>query len=175
MKQRKPGRNGLIFALFPINLQYQSSFPNNPDELKLKGKQYKIRGIVTNFRNNERDGLSVIKWYRERCGMGEKVHSIIKNDLAGGRFPSGKFGVNAAWWWINILAYNIVSFMKNNVFGNRWKTARMKKIRFALINVPGRLPAGKNQMVIKISEDHPNAWIIKEAFEIVKRRMQPAP
>ena len=24
----------------------------------------------------------------------------MKADLAGGKFPSGDFGENAAWWWI---------------------------------------------------------------------------
>jgi hypothetical protein len=159
----------------PMDLQLKLSFPNDPDEIELNDKRYKIRGIVTNFRNYEKDGLSVIKWCRERCGMGEKVHSIMKNDLAGGRLPSGKFGVNTAWWWINILTYNIVSFMKNNVFGEKWKPARMKKIRFSLINIPCRLPAGKNQILVKINENHPNALEIKESLVIIERGMLPAP
>jgi hypothetical protein len=25
---------------------------------------------------------------------------VMKEDLAGGPLPSGKFGQNAAWWWI---------------------------------------------------------------------------
>jgi hypothetical protein len=99
----------------------------------------------------------------------------MKNDLAGGRLPSGKFGVNTAWWWINILTYNIVSFMKNNVFGEKWKPARMKKIRFSLINIPCRLPAGKNQILVKINENHPNALEIKESLVIIERGMLPAP
>ncbi len=34
------------------------------------------------------------------------------NDLAGGRLPSGKFGVNAAWWRIMILALNPTAALK---------------------------------------------------------------
>jgi hypothetical protein len=30
----------------------------------------------------------------------EQVHLVMKEDLAGGKLPSGKFGVNAAWWQI---------------------------------------------------------------------------
>ena len=35
--------------------------------------------------------------YRQRCGKGEQVHSVLKSDLAAGRLPSGLFGANAAW------------------------------------------------------------------------------
>ena len=31
-------------------------------------------------------------WYRQRCGKGEEVHGVLKEDLAGGRLPSGLFG-----------------------------------------------------------------------------------
>ena len=34
------------------------------------------------------------------CGKSEEAHSVMKEDLAGRKLPSGKFGVNAAWWWV---------------------------------------------------------------------------
>ena len=33
-------------------------------------------------------GNDLINWHRERCGASEKVHSVIKSELAGGQFPS---------------------------------------------------------------------------------------
>ena len=44
----------------------------------------------------------------QRCGKGEEVHGVLKDDLAGGRLPSGLFGANAAWWAIAVLAFNPV-------------------------------------------------------------------
>ncbi|MEW6419484.1 MAG: hypothetical protein AB1480_15450 [Nitrospirota bacterium] len=38
----------------------------------------------------------------QRCGKSEEAHAAMKNDLAGGQFPSGDFGENAAWWWIMV-------------------------------------------------------------------------
>lgn len=38
-----------------------------------------------------------------------------KEDLAGGKLPSGDFGENAAWWWIMILALNLNAAMKRLV------------------------------------------------------------
>jgi hypothetical protein len=41
----------------------------------------------------------------------------MKEDLAGGKLPSGDFGGNAAWWWIMILAFNLNSIMKRQILG----------------------------------------------------------
>jgi len=60
----------------------------------------------------------------------------MKEDLARGRFPSGLFVANAAWWQIMIMAFNLNVAMKRLVLGERWITPRMKAIRFWLINVP---------------------------------------
>ena len=70
---------------------------------------YKVFGLVT---NRELPGEEVIEWSRQRCGKGEEVHSVLKRDLAGGRLPSGKFGGNAAWWAMVVLAFNLNSIMK---------------------------------------------------------------
>ena len=67
---------------------------------------YKITGIVA---NRELPGDEVARWYRERCGKREEVHGVLKEDLAGGRLPSGRFGANAAWWAIAALAFNPAS------------------------------------------------------------------
>ena len=46
--------------------------------------KYKVFGIVTN-RDVPADDL--IWWSRKRCGKSEEVHSLMKEDLAGGRLP----------------------------------------------------------------------------------------
>ena len=40
-----------------------------------------MTGVVT---NRELPGDELIRWYRQRCGKGEEVHSVLKEDLAGG-------------------------------------------------------------------------------------------
>ena len=56
---------------------------------------YKLFGPVT---NRTLAGDELIRWQRERCGKSEEAHAVMKDDLAGGRLPSGLFGANAAWW-----------------------------------------------------------------------------
>jgi hypothetical protein len=66
-------------------------------------KRYKVTALVTNL---EWSGEEIVHWYRQRCGKSEEVHSIMKEDLAGGRFPSSDFGENACWWWIMENSYS---------------------------------------------------------------------
>jgi hypothetical protein len=47
------------------------------------------RLIVTNRLTMPGDAL--IRWHRERCGMSEKAHAVMKDDLAGGKMPSALF------------------------------------------------------------------------------------
>jgi len=61
------------------------------------------------------NGEDLIHWQHERCGKSEEAYSIMKNDLAGGKLPSGNFGANAAWWWIMILTLNLNEAMKRLV------------------------------------------------------------
>lgn len=113
---------------------------------------YKIFGIVTNM---DWEGERVVKWLYERCGRSEEIHAIMKEDLAGGRLPSEKFGANAAWWWIMVLSLNLNQIMKRHVFGGSWRHRRMKAIRFHLINISARVVEHSRQLIIKLSKSHP--------------------
>jgi hypothetical protein len=70
-------------------------------------RRHELFGVVTN-RNISGDEL--IHWQRARCGKSEEAHAIMKSDLAGGQLPSGKFGANAAWWAMMVLAFNLNCF-----------------------------------------------------------------
>jgi len=126
--------------------------------------KYKVTGIVTN-RDCTADEL--IWWYRGRCGKSEEAHSIMKEDLAGGKFPSGLFGANAAWWQIMILSFNLNSAMKSLVLGGTWVNRRMKAVRFRLINVPGRVLRHARGLVVRLVGGHASNEILLEA----RRRM----
>ena len=109
---------------------------------------YKLFGVVTNRLNIS--GEELIRWHRERCGKSEEVHAVMKEDLAGGRLPSGKFGGNAAWWGIMILALNLHSAFKQLALGGDWVRRRMKAIRFGLLNVAARVVVHARQLSIRL-------------------------
>jgi len=127
--------------------------------LEINRLEYKIFGMVTNM---DWDGEELIHWQRKRCGKSEQVHSVMKEDLAGGKFPSGDFGENAAWWWIMILALNLNQAMKQLVLGGNWASKRLKAIRFSLINLPGRVLERSRGVVIRLSKNHPGFdWLLE--------------
>jgi len=125
--------------------------------------KYKVTGVVT---NREIAGDELIWWYRKRCGKSEEAHSVMKEDLAGGKLPSGLFGANAAWWHVMILALNLNSAMKRLVLGKSWVSKRLKAIRFSLINLPGRVLDHARSLIVRLTGGHPSNGIL---FEMRRR------
>ena len=124
------------------------------------GRWYKVTGVVT---NRELPGDELIRWYRQRCGKGEEVHSVLKEDLAGGRLPSGKFGANAAWWAIVVLAFNLNSAMKRLVLGGDWVSRRLKAVRFGVICIAGRVVRHARRLIIRLTKGHPSYELLLRA------------
>lgn len=58
-------------------------------ELCTDGTTVKHFAIVT---NPEGDGLTLIRWHREKAGTVEHAHHVLKNELAAAALPSGKVG-----------------------------------------------------------------------------------
>ena len=98
------------------------------DEWPASGKSPAYRGhaYLTNLAYplapHEGAGLAmtaseVVRFAHERCGHGEEVHAVLKQDLAGGMMPSGKFGANAAGWLLAVLAANLNALLRHGVFG----------------------------------------------------------
>ena len=127
-------------------------------------ERYKLFGLVT---NRDLPGDELIAWHRKRCGKSEEAHAVMKHDLAGGHLPSNDFGENAAWWAIMILAFNLNSAMKRLVLGGSWTRKRMKAIRFAIINLPGRVIHHARQLVVRLTKNHPSNAILMAARERV--------
>lgn len=124
------------------------------------GAWHKVAGVVT---NRTVAGDEVVRWYRQRCGKGEQVHSVLKRDLAAGRFPSGLFGANAAWWAIAVLTFNLNSAMKRLVLGGQWVSKRLKAVRFALIALPGRVIRHARRLIIRLARGHPSYELLLRA------------
>jgi hypothetical protein len=149
----------------------QQALPSMEEQVSLpfptmnwEGVKYKVTGIVT---NRDVPGDELIWWYRGRCGKSEEAHSIMKEDLAGGKLPSQLFGANGAWWQIMILAFNVHSALKRLVLGEGWMHRRMKAVRFWLINLPGRVLDRGRQLFVRLAGGHPSNELILAA----RRRM----
>ena len=140
-----------------MELQLELPFP----VMRLAGGAWhKVSGLVT---NRDLPGDETIRWYRQRCGKGEQVHSVLKSDLAAGRLPSGLFGANAAWWAIAVLAFNLSSAMKRLALGGQWVSKRLKAVRFALIALPGRVMRHARKLIIRLARGHPSYELLIRA------------
>jgi hypothetical protein len=126
--------------------------------------RFKLFGVVTN-RSLPADEL--IAWHRERCGKSEEAHAVMKDDLAGGRLPSWKFGANAAWWQMMILALNLNAILKRHVLGGAWVNRRMKALRFALICIPGWVIQHARRLEVRLNSGHPALrWLLRARRKI---------
>ena len=93
----------------------------------------------------------------------EKVHDVLKNDLAGGVMPAKRFFANAAWWRLNVLTYNVLSVMKRKSLPSSWWSARLQALRFHLLGIAARVIDHGRRLFLKIANDHPSFLLYKEA------------
>ena len=99
--------------------------------------------------NRDGDGGELIRGHREKCGTIEHTHDVLKNELSAECLPSSdKFGANAAWFRMNVLLYNLLSFMKRAVLPGEFLTARPKRLRFILFNVVGKVVNHAREMIL---------------------------
>lgn len=160
-------------------LRQQLSLPgheeggDDPESLATRnGERYKIRGIVT---NRTIAGNELVQWYRQRCGKSEEIHAVMKEDLAGGKLPSGDFGENAAWWGIMLLALNLNSAMKRLVLPASWARKRFKAVRFGLINLAGQVRERSRQLEILLSPRQPAISLLRQVRERIAQLARGAP
>jgi hypothetical protein len=118
-------------------------------ELFSDGNSYHYYAVVTN--RWEMEGEELLRWQRERCGSVEKVHDVVKNDLAGGVMPCGRFYANAAWWRLNCLCYNVISIMKRQGLPKSFWPVRLNALRFHLIGVAGNVVSHARMTFLKIT------------------------
>ncbi len=100
------------------------------------GTDRHYHAVVT---NRPLEGSLLLDWHREKAGTVEHVHDEVKNWLGGGHLPSQHFAVNAAWFKLALLTYNLVSAMRGLSFGVEERTVRMKRFRLLVIHLAGRM------------------------------------
>ena len=118
-------------------------------QLDLDGKvPVKHLAVVTNRR--DLTPAELLRWHWAKAGTIEHVHDVVKNELGGGTFPSGKFGANAAWFRFALLTYNILSALKLFALPPSMDTARPKRLRFALFTLAARITLHAGALVMKL-------------------------
>ncbi len=121
-----------------------------PGVLFAAGYDTKYLAVVSN--RGELSGEQLLQWHWAKAGTIEHVHDVTKNELGAAVPPCGRFGANAAWYRLSLLAYNILSAMKSLVLPAPLSAARPKRLRFVLFTIAGRLISHANKLVLRISQ-----------------------
>ena len=103
--------------------------------------------VITNL---DWAGDRLLQWHREKAGTVEHVHDEVKNALGGGHLPSQHFAVNAAWFKLALLTYNLASAIKGLCFAAADRTARFKKYRLLVVHLSGRMSRFANTLRLRL-------------------------
>lgn len=117
-------------------------------ELFADGCAHHFHAVIT---NREGSGGDLLNWHREKAGTVEHVHDELKNGLGGGQLPSAKFGANAAWLRIACLAFNCISALRQEWPDESVRTAKAKRLRFAIFNVTGRVSRDRRKLQLRVA------------------------
>lgn len=133
-----------------------------------QGRRWHL-ALVTN--NWDDSAEAVWNWSRERCGTVERTHDEMKNDLAAGVMPCGRFQANAAWFRLNVITYNILAAMKNIALPAQMRSWRPATLRFRLLNLAGRVIHHARGLILRLP------WIqdLVDIYRDARRRLWPKP
>jgi hypothetical protein len=95
--------------------------------------------------------VKLIEWHREKAGTIERVHDVLKNELATGVLPSKYFGANAAWLRLAVISYNVLTALKRLALPAELLTARPKRLRFLIFYTAGRLVHHARQLRLRLA------------------------
>src|ERR1700693_2985657 len=105
------------------------------------------------------DPKRLLEWHREKAGTIEAIHDVLKNELAAGVLPCGRFGANAAWLRLAVLTHNVITALKRMALPESYLTARPKRLRFLIFNTAGRILHHARRVLCRIAGLGWRDWI----------------
>jgi len=118
------------------------------DELFADGSAVKHFAVITNL---EWPAAKLLQWHREKAGTIEGVHDVLKNELAAGVLPCGRFGANAAWLRMAVITHNVLTALKRLALPAELLAARPKRLRFLYFHAAGRLIHHARQTILRLA------------------------
>jgi len=121
---------------------------------------YTYGAIITNMDM----GLAAqLRWHRERCNCENHIKEL-KNGLSMRVLPSGDFSVNAAYFRIGTLAYNLLSALKHLRLAESWRYLTVKSIRFRLLAIPALVVRHARELWLRAPRGHPHLPVLRAAL-----------
>ncbi len=113
------------------------------------GSTVKIFAVVSN--DWETRGRALIEWHRGKAGTVEHVNRVLKDELAGGGYPSAKFGANAAGLRLQAITHNLLELLKATALDKEYRHARPKRLRFAIFTQMGTVVHHARKIFMRVS------------------------
>lgn len=137
----------------------------------------KYLAVVTNRPSEELDAKELVRWHWGKAGTIEHINRVLKDELGAGVLPSQKFGVNAAWFRINVITHNLLTVLRRRVLPERYRNARPKRLRFDYFTLPGRLAMHQRQLAVNVSSSpgRTNELVAARQRLLAIRDTQPRP
>jgi hypothetical protein len=126
-------------------------------ELFADGSEHKYFAVRTNLW--EWKAKRLLEWHPEKAGTIEAIPDILKNELAAGVLPCGRFGANAAWLRMSILTHYLMTALKRMALPEEYATARPKRLRFLICNTAGRIIHHARRVVCRITGGGWRQWL----------------
>lgn len=131
-----------------------------------QGSLFEERGpkwlaIVSNRR--EFSAPELVKWHWAKAGTIEHVHRAMKDELGAGAVPSGRFGVNAAWFRINALTFNLLTVLKRRALPESLRNARPRRLRFECFTTPAKLTLHQSELIATMGVSNERLQMLVEA------------
>ena len=133
------------------------------------GSRIRHFAVVTNI--EEWTAAKLIQWHREKAGTIEMVHDVLKNELAAGVLPCGRFGANAAWLRLAVITYNVLTALKRLALPAEFLPARPKRLRFLFLNLAGRVLHHARTMQLRLAAALARIADMVEAFQFLPVRV----
>jgi len=127
------------------------------------GSRVRHFAVVTNI--EEWSATKRIQWHREKAGTVELVHDVLKNELAAGVLPCGRFGANAAWLRLAVITHNVLTALKRLALPAEYLSARPKRMRFLFLNVAGRVVHHARTIQLRLSAMLERIAAMADVFE----------
>jgi hypothetical protein len=93
----------------------------------------------------------LVRWHWGKAGTIEHVHRSLKDELGAGVMPSGRFQVNAAWFRLNTITFNVLTVLKRRALPERYRLARPKRLRYEVFTLPGKLAIHQSELSVRVS------------------------
>jgi hypothetical protein len=131
--------------------------PLQQDLFQEQGPKY--LAVVTNRPAPDEDepqpkqmsAAELVRWHWGKAGTIEHVHRSLKDELGAGVMPSGRFQVNAAWFRLNTITFNVLTVLKRLALPERYRLARPKRLRYEVFTLPGKLAVHQRELSVRVA------------------------